>query len=406
MLVKVDSGVNSNKFYELTALPDGGVRARWGRVGADGQTTTLPARYRGWDGVCRKADEKRARGYHDVRRAGGSQDHRPPARTLAAAAKAAAVSRPNPAIDALIDRLAAANRHAIETVSGGRITVAASGAVSTALGPVTADTIAHARGLLDRLETDPAAWMVDEYLMLIPQVVARTRGWESDFMSPAAVARQRDFLDQLDGAVAMSGDGDVEVPFRYQLRVASAESLRRLQARFDATANSRHGATHGRRIVAAYTITDSRHADWKALAGKSDKVRTHMWHGTGIENVLSILHRGLYVPPAAGSSVKVTGRMFGDGVYLSDQSTKALNYSAGVWGGSRGSGMFMFAADVAPGRVCVPTASESAHQVTVRSRKGGFDSLDVPGGRCGVLNNETIVWDTTRVGLRYLIEFA
>ena len=37
------------------------------------------------------------------------------------------------------------------------------------------------------------------------------------------------------------------------------------------------------------------------------------------------------VPPANASHC--TGRMFGNGVYFSDQSTKALNYAYGYWGG-------------------------------------------------------------------------
>ena len=54
-----------------------------------------------------------------------------------------------------------------------------------------------------------------------------------------------------------------------------------------------------------------------------------LWHGTRAANLLSILRRGLYVPPTTGSTVQIAGRMFGDGVYLSAQSSKALNYSHG-----------------------------------------------------------------------------
>ena len=47
-----------------------------------------------------------------------------------------------------------------------------------------------------------------------------------------------------------------------------------------------------------------------------------LWHGTRVENVLSILKGGLIIPKS--SAGHVTGRMFGDGVYFSDQSTNPL----------------------------------------------------------------------------------
>lgn len=74
----------------------------------------------------------------------------------------------------------------------------------------------------------------------------------------------------------------------------------------------------------------ARTAEWEGLASKVGNVR-ELCHGTRVHNVLSILHRGLVVPASDGSdSIQVTGRMFGDGVCLSDQSTKSLNYSAGL----------------------------------------------------------------------------
>ena len=49
-----------------------------------------------------------------------------------------------------------------------------------------------------------------------------------------------------------------------------------------------------------------------------------LWHGTRAGNLLSILRAGFTIPPA--NAPHVTGRMFGNGVYFSDQSTKSLNY--------------------------------------------------------------------------------
>ena len=79
-----------------------------------------------------------------------------------------------------------------------------------------------------------------------------------------------------------------------------------------------------------------------------------LWHGTRVSNLLSILKGGLVIPPA--SSSHVTGRMFGNGAYASDQSTKALNYAFGAWDSrAKDNNCFMFLLDMAMGNYYVPT---------------------------------------------------
>src|SRR5207237_10291665 len=68
-----------------------------------------------------------------------------------------------------------------------------------------------------------------------------------------------------------------------------------------------------------------------------------LWHGTRAGNLLSILKSGFVVPPP--SAPHVTGRMFGDGIYFSDQSTKSLNYAHGHSNGSREDRSFMSPCD-------------------------------------------------------------
>lgn len=150
-----------------------------------------------------------------------------------------------------------------------------------------------------------------------------------------------------------------------------------------------------------------------------DKVRERLrhtrrlWHGTLTHNVLSILHRGLFVPPTSGSTVNITGRMFGDGIYFSDQSTKALNYSHGTWSrtGERTYRCFMFAAHVVMGRELRTTAGDDRGDVLHRmfgpasTSVRTYNSLVVQAGTCGVINNEMIVPSTDQILLRYLCEF-
>ncbi|WP_430326539.1 hypothetical protein, partial [Salmonella enterica] len=65
---------------------------------------------------------------------------------------------------------------------------------------------------------------------------------------------------------------------------------------------------------------------WNANGKKVGNIK-ELWHGTRVGNVLSIMKGGFVIPPSNASHV--TGRMFGNGVYFSDQSTKSLNYAYG-----------------------------------------------------------------------------
>ena len=136
-------------------------------------------------------------------------------------------------------------------------------------------------------------------------------------------------------------------------------------------------------------------ADGAIVGGVSE-----LWHGTRAHNLMSILKGGLIIPRSNGS-IPVTGRMFGDGLYFSDQSTKSLNYAYGYWdGGRRDDRCYMFLADVAMGKPWHPDRTGSS----VKPPKG-FDSVFARGGKDQVQNNEMIVYRTSQARLKYLVEF-
>jgi poly [ADP-ribose] polymerase len=141
-----------------------------------------------------------------------------------------------------------------------------------------------------------------------------------------------------------------------------------------------------------------------ASAFRSDlKPIQRLWHGTKDANLLSLL-RGGYVIPGRSSSIAVTGRMYGDGVYFSDQSTKSLNYATGSapgqYGHSGSQRKFMIFNDVAMGRIFRATHSFSGGCPV------GFDSCFAEAGKSGVRNNEMIVFKTYQACPIRLIEFT
>jgi poly [ADP-ribose] polymerase len=125
-----------------------------------------------------------------------------------------------------------------------------------------------------------------------------------------------------------------------------------------------------------------------------------LFHGSSTSNLLSILKGGLVIPSA--SSPHVTGRLYGNGVYASKTSTKALNYSVGYWGGIRSNRVFMFVLDMAMGKHYIPSRS---NYTSVRYPVKGYDSTFAEPYKSGVYNDECIVYRTSQVHLKYLIEF-
>jgi poly [ADP-ribose] polymerase len=129
-----------------------------------------------------------------------------------------------------------------------------------------------------------------------------------------------------------------------------------------------------------------------------------LWHGTRASNLLSILKNGLIIPPASAS--QCTGRMFGNGVYFSNQSTKALNYATGYWNrsGSQNQRAFMLLVDVALGCEYRPRTRTS--DVGNDKLPKNYDSLWIEPGSCNVINQEAIVYRVSQCNPRYLCEFS
>lgn len=416
MLIQVNAAGNNNKFYELSKLPDGTTLARWGRIGAGAQSRVYP----GHSSFRAKHAEKLAKGYVEFAGAStthaGSANHRPDLHKLVSASLfAGAVSVSTD----LIDHLIKSNRHAIDTATGGRIAVSDTGAVTTALGPVSLPQIARARRELAALRTGYDRGAIETYLTLIPQKVVNVR--DTDWVTSSWCRSQDDLLDALESAVTMAAtsNGDANDAPRIHFRHTMVELGRgdkrfvEIAARFEQSRNVMHDANR-LSLHRVWALTDELEPAWEARKSALKHSRK-LWHGTTAGNVLSILRTGLICPPSTAGAYNTTGRMFGDGVYFSDQSTKSLNYAIGrapgQRGGPTGGNPMMFLADVVMGRECRSEDALSGSALVARSHTGkdvkgrSFDSIFVRGGHCGVRNNEMIVWNTDQIRLTHLCEF-
>lgn len=423
MLSKTDTKANNNKFYEITMEDDGTVRARWGRVGAEGQSMVKGNGDRAFDSLERS---KCSDGYKKVDVAVQNESSPNAPVSLREAAKRDLMggnSAQTEAVVALIERLVRINAHQLTAVSGGRINII-NGQVRTPLGLVTLESVQDARALLLQIEALVGKGRLDRqyqdllenYLNRVPQKIPAKGGWDSTFFTGfTTFTRQYDLLDQLESSVKLEQSRAValdpaaaakepEKLFHYQIELdPDTKQFKRINEFFRKTQNRMHASSK----LQLKRIFSVRHpvADpaFDVLEKKIGNVQT-LWHGTRAHNILSIFKSGLIIPPMHGSGISIAGRLFGNGLYFSDQSTKSLNYSYGYWDrGSADNNCFMFLCDVAMGKVYQATQGGDG-------RRPGHDScLAVPGIPMGnghrLQNNEMIVYRTEQARLRYLCEF-
>ena len=94
--------------------------------------------------------------------------------------------------------------------------------------------------------------------------------------------------------------------------------------------------------------------------------------------------------------------MFGNGIYTSVQSTKALNYATNYWNksGQTNQRTFMFVCEAALGKTYKPKKAGGKYPAQ------DTNSTWVEAGTAGVINHECIVYETAQINLKYLAEFG
>lgn len=434
-LVKVDANANNNKFYRVVEHDDGNVTSYWGRVGVDNpQSTTKRANF---DTVVKG---KIKRGYKETEIQSSSAPK--PAATVnrqvlhKVASTSLASDSKDPALASAIQFMVDQNRHEIVKTSGGVLKVDDSGVVKTPLGIVSAKAIDEAGKILDKVSSNSGKTskrtLTSDYLTLIPQKV-KGRDWADTFFDDGSkVLEQKNLLRQLRSSLdwynsqdATNDDSDGSDDFKnlqniFNVKLSTLSSrtneYKDIVALYNKTRKSQH-ASYSLKVKNIYKLTYSADIQeaFEKVAKDLGNVK-RLWHGTDAGNVLSILREGLFCPPLGDSKFKTSGRLFsinGSGIYNSDESSKALNYSYGYWHGTRNPRCFMFFNDVIMGNAYFPNKDVknggrfSAHNAYYGTNGEGkrFNSISVKGGTCGVVNNEMIVWNKEQIMLRYLVEF-
>ena len=183
------------------------------------------------------------------------------------------------------------------------------------------------------------------------------------------------------------------------------------------------GAADGAADGAAVGAADGSGAGGGRFAERTVSNRTLLWHGSRLTNWVSILKQGLRIAPP---EAPVTGYMFGKGVYFADCFTKSANY---CFVNGKGRGVlalcevelgepltFLHADGDAPKKLGTQygsTFAEGQHRPAgikhvdgLRVPHGPMVAADSPkpGMSRSLLYNEFIVYDTSKVNIKYVLE--
>lgn len=313
----------------------------------------------------------------------------------------------DPETSALIDFLIKRNIHAIEGTTSIRLEA---GRLTTPLGPVTPEGLDQAEVLLNRMAIDISDLpnLANLYMRIVPRDIGRRKVKTDPMMLFGSVEKlqaEQALVDSLRAVVKdieQKASNDGPPVFQTQLSIldATAGDFSHINKTFLSTMNSRHQSYSYR----LYRVWEMRIQSMDERFDKAIGNVKRLWHGTRDANLLSILKNG-YIIPKQGGSVVITGRMFGDGIYFSDQSTKSLNYcigqAPGQYGRDSSARVFMLLNDVAMGKEYMPS---SGYGFNGRLPQG-YNSCFAKAGYAGVMNNEQIVYDVRQVKPVYLCEF-
>lgn len=414
--VYVDLSNNSNKYWKFEIHSDGSFHVFNGR---QGDMTIQPPKNFGDVSLAekeaaKKVKEKLKKGYTkaDIIDNSTSNSKSISQDMLKKQAFSDILGSDNPIISAMLESLVSANIHQI--IDNSDITYDEEhGLFKTPIGIISLKSISDARIILDDIIANYHSQdinLVNSYLRLVPQKIkSRVYSISDVFPDEKSLLAQYDLLDNLSYAV---GEFErlkktmLDSPTQkaldkklFETKISIVEDqaiIDKINKFYNSTRQNMHLSSR-LKLKRVYEIQiDKMNNDFNNNSAKIGNI-CQLWHGTRISNILSIFKHGLIIP--SSNAAHVTGRLFGNGLYFSDQSTKSLNYSDGYWKGTKSKRCYMFLADVAMGKSYVPKGSGMGNL------PAGFDSTFAKASQSGVHNNEMIVYNTHQANLRYLVEF-
>lgn len=156
-------------------------------------------------------------------------------------------------------------------------------------------------------------------------------------------------------------------------------------------------------------VTEKRFNDLINTDEFKGKKIAHYWHGSRNQNWYNIIQTGLVTNP---KGVKITGKMFGYGIYFAPKAKKSIGYTSlegSYWASGSDKSGFMALFDVALGNIldvydhhywCSNTNKEEMW------KHNKCHTLYAHEGRGFLYNDEVIAYDDAQVNIKYLVELS
>jgi len=327
----------------------------------------------------------------------------------------------DPQIASLLDQLIEENVHSITSMTSIKLTT---NGYATELGPVTPTHVDRAKKVLDELndemkkdgtfdaEDKKVQQLNSLFFSLIPKPFSRKISTDDMITDAKKIQEEYDILDQLATGVQMGAAMNQNTAAKMNALGTEIEILNRgkeynriVEYIVSSKAQNHRGSNvWGFKVKRIYKIVIPDERKRYDLSLKKYGNVEEVFHGSANSNLLSILKGGLIIPRS--NAPHVCGRMYGDGIYGANNSTKSLNYSIGFWGGQRSkyTNNFLFLADFAMGKTYKT-------QSTLSGAPRSYDSVWAQRGRgvyggSGLYNEELIVYSLSQCTLKYLVEMV
>lgn len=144
----------------------------------------------------------------------------------------------------------------------------------------------------------------------------------------------------------------------------------------------------------------------KDFKGKDVK---YFWHGSRNQNWYNIIQTGLTANP---KGVKITGKMFGYGIYFAPKAKKSIGYTSlegSYWASGADKSGFMALFEVAMGNVLDVYDHHSWCSRTNKEemwKHNKCHTLYAHEGRGFLYNDEVIAYDDDQVNIKYIVELS
>jgi poly [ADP-ribose] polymerase 2/3/4 len=392
-LVKVESNANNNKFYRMIENGDS-FEAQYGRIGNTGYQTKIYPISR-WNSTY---NSKLKKGYEDktelvatkVVEKGDKQYKEIDSKVIAE----------------IVKRLQSMARKAISD----NYTISSQN--------VTQKMIDEAQELLNELLSKDKVDEFNEILLELFKTIPRKMSKVSLYLADNKkqfgdiIQNEQDLLDVMKGQVVTQdvededeGDGIEKVDktilevLGLEFEEVDDEDIKLIKNQLGEIKDKFHRAWKVKNIK-----TQAKYD--KFIEENNIKDTKLLWHGSRNENWWSIINTGLVLRPQA----KITGKMFGHGIYFAPKARKSLGYTSldgSYWVGGSSESAFMALNEVAYGKPYdvynFDSKFYSYNYESLRRDCSDANCLHAHEGRM-LRNDEIIVYKEEQLTIKYLVE--